>query len=130
HATASAAEIFAGALRFYAQDSKLVRLLVLGECTNGKGSIQEVVPLSNNCAVKISTALYYLPDESCIQNQGIQPDICIEKLLYPQEQDRLVRQLIGTEKNLPGSLENVSQTLPATKVLTLDEQRIALLKSD
>ena len=72
--TASAAEIVAGAL----QDNH--RALVVGTRTFGKGSVQTVLPLSRNTAIKLTTALYYTPNGQSIQAKGIIPNIVIEPL--------------------------------------------------
>jgi len=66
--SASAAEIVAGAL----QDNS--RAVLLGTRSFGKGSVQTVMPVANNKAIKITTALYYTPSGRSIQKQGIKPD--------------------------------------------------------
>ena len=71
--SASAAEIVAGAL----QDQK--RAVLLGETTFGKGSVQSIIPLKNNGAVRLTVAKYYLPSGKSISNIGIIPDIKIEE---------------------------------------------------
>ena len=63
----------AGAL----QDHK--RAVVLGTQTFGKGSVQTVLPLSNNAAIKLTTARYYTPSGNSIQAKGITPDIVVEE---------------------------------------------------
>jgi carboxyl-terminal processing protease len=67
--SASAAEIVAGAL----QDHK--RALVLGSTSYGKGSVQAVLPLEHQRALKLTTALYYTPNGRSIQSTGIHPDL-------------------------------------------------------
>ncbi|MDO4640093.1 MAG: S41 family peptidase [Neisseria sp.] len=67
--SASASEIVAGAL----QDHK--RAVIVGTQSFGKGSVQTVLPLSNGGAVKLTTALYYTPNDRSIQAQGIVPDV-------------------------------------------------------
>jgi len=71
-ASASASEIVAGAL----QDHH--RATILGTQTFGKGSVQTILPLPNNQAVKLTTALYYTPNGRSIQAKGISPDIVVE----------------------------------------------------
>ena len=71
--SASASEIVAGAL----QDQK--RAVLLGETTFGKGSVQSIIPLKNNGAVRLTVAKYYLPSGKSISNIGIIPDIKIEE---------------------------------------------------
>ncbi|GLK73060.1 S41 family peptidase [Ancylobacter dichloromethanicus] len=67
--SASASEIVAGAL----QDHK--RATVLGSLSFGKGSVQTVIPVSGNAAIKLTTARYYTPSGRSIQAKGIKPDI-------------------------------------------------------
>ena len=70
--SASASEIVAGAL----QDHK--RAVILGTQTFGKGSVQTILPLGNNTAIKLTTARYYTPGGRSIQAKGITPDILVE----------------------------------------------------
>jgi carboxyl-terminal processing protease len=71
-ASASASEIVAGAL----QDHH--RATILGTQTFGKGSVQTILPLPNNQAVKLTTARYYTPGGRSIQAKGIAPDIVVD----------------------------------------------------
>lgn len=71
--SASASEIVAGAL----QDHR--RAVIMGTDSFGKGSVQTVVPLSKDQAIKLTTARYYTPNGRSIQAQGIVPDITVER---------------------------------------------------
>ncbi len=71
--SASASEIVAGAL----QDHK--RAVVMGTQTFGKGSVQSILPLTNNTAIKLTTARYYTPAGRSIQAKGITPDFLVEE---------------------------------------------------
>ncbi|WP_427189657.1 S41 family peptidase [Pseudomonas aeruginosa] len=77
--SASAAEIVAGAL----QDQK--RAILMGTDSFGKGSVQTVLPLNNDRALKLTTALYYTPSGRSIQAQGIVPDIEVGRAKVTQE---------------------------------------------
>lgn len=79
--TASAAEIVAGAL----QDHK--RAIVVGTRSFGKGSVQTLMPIDNNSAIKLTTALYYTPLGRSIQAEGIKPDITVSELQIPKPKD-------------------------------------------
>jgi carboxyl-terminal processing protease len=94
--TASAAEIVAGAL----QDHQ--RAVLLGTTTFGKGSVQTILPLINDRALKLTTARYYTPSGRSIQAQGIVPDLAVEEAeLHNPDGDGAFR-----EENLPGHLAN------------------------
>jgi carboxyl-terminal processing protease len=67
--SASAAEIVAGALKDHH------RAVLMGRTTFGKGSVQTVMPLSDNRAIKLTTSLYYTPSGVSINHKGIAPDI-------------------------------------------------------
>ncbi len=79
--SASASEIVAGAL----QDHK--RAVLMGTDSFGKGSVQTVLPLNNDRALKLTTALYYTPNGRSIQAQGIVPDIEVARAKLTREQD-------------------------------------------
>ena len=67
--SASASEIVAGALK----DHK--RAILLGENSYGKGSVQSIIPLNNNGAIRLTVAKYYLPSGKSISEVGVSPDI-------------------------------------------------------
>jgi carboxyl-terminal processing protease len=69
--SASASEIVAGALQDHG------RAKVLGTQTFGKGSVQTILPLNNNTAIKLTTARYYTPSGRSIQAKGIEPDYIV-----------------------------------------------------
>jgi carboxyl-terminal processing protease len=71
--SASASEIVAGAL----QDHK--RAVIVGTRSFGKGSVQSVLPIAGNKAIKLTTARYFTPNGRSIQAQGIQPDVFVEQ---------------------------------------------------
>jgi carboxyl-terminal processing protease len=80
--SASAAEIVAGAL----QDHR--RGLILGERSFGKGSVQSLLPITDDTAIKVTTARYYTPAGRSIQEGGIQPDIAVPQLSDPDYRAR------------------------------------------
>ncbi|RPI47633.1 MAG: S41 family peptidase [Betaproteobacteria bacterium] len=84
--SASASEIVAGAL----QDHK--RAVILGTQTFGKGSVQTIMPLGNNTAIKLTTARYYTPSGRSIQAKGITPDFIVEDPYNPSEQSTRMRE--------------------------------------
>ncbi|KUJ83789.1 S41 family peptidase [Microbulbifer flavimaris] len=94
--SASAAEIVAGAL----QDHR--RAVVMGTDSFGKGSVQTVIPINSDRAIKLTTALYYTPNGRSIQAQGITPDILVERVKIT----RLEGPARTTEADLAGHLGN------------------------
>jgi carboxyl-terminal processing protease len=80
--SASAAEIVAGAL----QDQH--RALIMGERSFGKGSVQTLLPLDENTALRLTTARYYTPSGRSVQEGGIEPDIAVPQLSDPDYKTR------------------------------------------
>ncbi len=72
--SASAAEIFAGALK----DHK--RAIILGESSYGKGSVQSIIPLKNGGGIRLTISKYYLPSGKSISEVGVTPDIFVEEI--------------------------------------------------
>ena len=73
YGSASASEIVAGALK----DHK--RAIVIGENSYGKGSVQSIIPLKNNGAIRLTISKYYLPSGQSISEVGVTPDIVVEE---------------------------------------------------
>ena len=94
--SASASEIVAGAL----QD--LRRATVVGTQSFGKGSVQTIIPLGENGALRLTTALYYTPSGKSIQGKGISPDIKVDQPLPPELQGR---DLSRGESDLKGHIK-------------------------
>lgn len=95
--SASASEIVAGAL----QDHK--RALIMGQKTFGKGSVQTILPMANDAALKLTTARYYTPSGRSIQASGIVPDIVIKPVRIEDVDDKGD---VVTEADLSRHLEN------------------------
>ena len=81
--SASASEIVAGAL----QDQR--RATIVGSRSFGKGSVQTIIPLGTNGALRLTTALYYTPSGRSIQGRGIDPDIAVEQPLPKEIRDQM-----------------------------------------
>lgn len=100
--TASAAEIFAGAIRDFDYGT------LIGTKTFGKGIVQTTVPLSDGSAVKLTIARYYTPDGECIHEKGIAPDIELEyQFLGTQDQQYDV----SLDNQIQKAVEVLSQEL-------------------
>ena len=95
--SASAAEILSGAL----QDHH--RAVILGEKSFGKGSVQTVIPLRNNAAMRITTARYYTPSGRSIQAKGIEPDVEVKQAKLEEIQSTAYNL---SEADLKGALKN------------------------
>lgn len=108
--TASAAEILAGCLRHYSEqqaketgDNKSkhkLMVFLLGTTTFGKGSVQIVMPISNGCALKLTTMLYYLPNDVSIQQVGIAPDFTVHPKKTMTKEQKWMDELFGKESSL------------------------------
>jgi len=96
--SASASEIVAGAL----QDSQ--RAVIMGTRSFGKGSVQTIVPVDDNKAIKLTTARYFTPNGRSIQAQGIEPDIVVERATITKIQQRESIK----ESDLSGHLSNTA----------------------
>lgn len=110
--SASASEIVAGAL----QDHK--RAVIVGTRSFGKGSVQSVIPLNNGGAVKITTALYYTPNDRSIQAVGIVPDVEVQdktRTFESREADLggHIGNPLGEEDVKGGVLNNAESPKPA-----------------
>ncbi len=101
--SASASEIVAGAL----QDHK--RAIIMGQPTFGKGSVQTVLPITGEAALKLTTARYYTPAGRSIQTSGIEPDIVIDNVHINGIPKTVTEQI--KETDLSGHLKN-DQTDP------------------
>ena len=97
--SASASEIVAGAL----QDHK--RAIILGTQSFGKGSVQTIVPLSKDIAMRLTTARYYTPSGKSIQKTGISPDIVVSTAKIKKNMTNNQRR----EADLRGALENTDK---------------------
>ena len=112
--SASASEIVAGAL----QDRG--RGVIMGTQSFGKGSVQTVLPVSESKALKLTTSLYYTPSGRSIQQDGIVPDVVVERArLTSLEQGRRLR-----EADLNGSLvnEGIEQEVETEVIASLREE--------
>jgi carboxyl-terminal processing protease len=117
--SASASEIVTGALKDHH------RAIVVGTKSFGKGSVQTVIPLRGNGAMRLTTARYYTPSGRSIQALGIQPDIVVPQ--PPSQPDTDVAKAdtpTTSEADLPGILKNDAVTA-AEKEQLADEQKAA-----
>jgi carboxyl-terminal processing protease len=109
--SASASEIVAGAL----QDHK--RAVIVGTQSFGKGSVQSVLPIAGNKAIKLTTARYFTPNGRSIQAQGIQPDVFVE-----QSEVTTYEQSYYKESDLSGHLSNGNGEEESEKTHESDHQ--------
>ena len=115
--SASASEIVAGALQDHS------RAIIVGTTSFGKGSVQTIVPLSSEGAIRLTTARYYTPSGRSIQSLGVAPDILVEQRpkVKDEEEDAAAPRSQRFEADLRGSLSNDSLTTDERKLL--EEER-------
>ncbi len=108
--TASASEIVAGAI----QDHR--RGVIIGTGSFGKGSVQNILPLSDGRAIKLTTARYFTPNGRSIQAEGVQPDIWVERaeLHLPQSQQTTIKEA-DLAKHLSQNATRVQNINPSQK---------------
>src|SRR5437870_11718469 len=114
--SASASEIVAGAL----QDHK--RALVLGTQTFGKGSVQTILPLDDNAAIRLTTARYYTPNGRSIQATGITPDIVLDNTIVRAKADGGPTFPMVREENLPRHFQQKGKGAPEGTTLKGEEE--------
>lgn len=121
--SASASEIVAGALKDHA------RAIIVGTRSFGKGSVQSIIPLAGNGAMRLTTARYYTPSGVSIQAKGIEPDIKVEAGITELKKEKIENR---REENLRGALdkkdnktkakENEKPKIPPVEKLLQDNQ--------
>jgi carboxyl-terminal processing protease len=107
--SASASEIVAGAL----QDHQ--RAKILGTQTFGKGSVQTILPLTSNTAIKLTTARYFTPKGQSIQAKGITPDLWVEETADGSIVDRLRVREADLNRHLAGQEPGGAKSKDADK---------------
>ena len=105
--SASASEIIAGAM----QDHN--RAVIMGTQSFGKGSVQTIIPLSEDSGLRLTTALYYTPKGRSIQAKGITPDITVEALELPKTEKK--EPLHIREKDLENHFETEGKEIKENK---------------
>ena len=98
--SASASEIGAGAL----QDHR--RAIIMGERTFGKGSVQTILPMNDETALKLTTARYYTPSGRSIQASGIEPDMIVKNIKFDVKQNNNMGNGLIKESDLTGHLDS------------------------
>ncbi|EJC11109.1 carboxyl-terminal processing protease [Helicobacter pylori Hp P-23] len=114
--SASASEIVAGAL----QDHK--RAVIIGEKTFGKGSVQMLLPVNKDEAIKITTARYYLPSGRTIQAKGITPDIMIYPGKVPENENKFSLKEADLKHHLEQELKKLDDKTPNSKEADKDKK--------
>ena len=117
--SASASEIVAGALKDHR------RAVLLGTRSFGKGSVQSVIPLSGNSAMRLTTARYYTPSGVSIQAKGITPDIEVALARIEKLEGGITR-----EEDLRGALDNGKKMDKDNPKQNVEEKSVQPSKTD
>jgi carboxyl-terminal processing protease len=119
--SASASEIVAGALQDHG------RAVIMGTRSFGKGSVQTILPLGEDRAIKLTTALYYTPSGRSIQAQGIEPDIIVDEAFVTrrsrnaaQYSEADLKGHLGNGNGSSGNTEMTEALISAEEVLVSD----------
>ena len=118
--SASASEIVSGAL----QDHK--RAVIVGEQTFGKGSVQAILPVNKNEAIRLTVARYYLPSGRTIQAKGVTPDI----IVHPAEIKEIKKTEQIKEANLKAHLKAELEKIDGKKQVKKEEKNIKKIDGD
>ena len=121
--SASASEILAGSL----QDHN--RAIVVGTETFGKGSVQSVIPIDDTSLIKITTALYYTPNDVSIQANGIIPDVYVDLTELPKPDEKTNPFANLSESNLYNHFEN-TKPVDNKALIRAEKEKIALAHDD
>lgn len=135
--TASAAEILAGCLAHHSRKGVQIvdkqnghkatkhnlMVFVVGMPSFGKGSVQELIPIKNGCALKLTTQLYFLPENTSLQATGISPDFMVKPKLVPADEMKWMAEFYGKESAMKNhiSAKEVAQVFGAK--LTREEEK-------
>ena len=117
--SASASEIVAGALKDHG------RAVLLGTRSFGKGSVQSVIPLSGNSAMRLTTARYYTPSGVSIQAKGITPDIEVALARIEKLEGGITR-----EEDLKGALDNGKKVYKDNPKQNAEDKPVKQSKND
>jgi len=115
--SASASEIVSGALKDHR------RAIVVGTKSFGKGSVQTVIPLRGDGAMRLTTSRYYTPSGRSIQNLGVSPDIIVEQPRVSRDETEEETRNQRSEADLRGSLNNDSLTEDELRQLEEEEAK-------
>lgn len=126
--SASASEIVAGALKDHQ------RAIIVGTKSFGKGSVQTIMPLQGDGAMRLTTARYYTPSGRSIQGLGVMPDILVEQRPRPEnDEEEDTARATRSEADLRGSISNDSLTeeeLQQLEAERAEQEEIAARRDD
>jgi len=116
--SASASEIVSGSL----QDHK--RAVIVGERTFGKGSVQAILPVNKNEAIRLTIARYYLPSGRTIQAKGVEPDIVVHPAKIQKEDEGIMIKEADLKNHLKAELAKIKhKKAPKNNKNELDPQK-------
>ena len=106
-------------------NNRQLQVFSVGTKTHGKGSVQEVIPVGQGCAMKLTTMLYYLPNNVSIQAVGIEPDFLVKPKTTPEKELKWIEETYGRETSMKNHITPLEIKKIEGKPITKEDEAAA-----